>query len=180
VRVTSTHVRLRPPENIPENGPNSVKFVPERLPMGVETKAAVTVAEMSRMVGLSRARFYQLIGSAFPYPIYNVSTRRPFYDEEAQQTCLQVRQRNCGIDGKPILFYCRRSPISMPIRKRTVQVAKPKGNSDLLDGLRSLGLAVVPTQVDGAVKTLFPKGIDGVDPGQVVRSIFIHLKKNGG
>ena len=30
--------------------------------MNVETKAAVTVAEMARMCGLSRARFYQLIG----------------------------------------------------------------------------------------------------------------------
>lgn len=147
--------------------------------MGVETKAAVTVAEMARMLGLSRARFYQLIGSAFPYPVYDVATRRPFYDEEAQQKCLEVRQRNCGIDGKPILFYCRRSPVSMPIRKKTMQVTKTKSSSDLLEGLRSLGLVVAQAQVDAAVKQLFPKGIDGVDPGQVVRSIFIHLQKKG-
>ena len=36
--------------------------------MSVEIKAAVSVAEMARMVGLSRARFYQLVGSAFPHP----------------------------------------------------------------------------------------------------------------
>ena len=138
--------------------------------MSVQTKAAVNVAEMARMVGLSRARFYQLIGSAFPPPIYNVSTRRPFYDEEAQRLCLQVRQRNCGIDGKPIMFYCRRSSVSTPIKKKTVQVTKTKSNSDLLDGLRSLGLVVVQAQVDAAVKQLFPRGIDGVDPGEVVRS----------
>ncbi len=41
-------------------------------------KAAVTISEMARMCSLSRARFYQLIGSAFPFPVYSVSTHRPF------------------------------------------------------------------------------------------------------
>ena len=67
----------------------------------------------------------------------------------------------------------------MPIRKKTMQVTKTKSSSDLLEGLRSLGLVVAQAQVDAAVKQLFPKGIDGVDPGQVVRSIFIHLQKKG-
>ncbi len=31
-------------------------------------KHAVTIAEMARMVGLSRSRFYQLIGKAMPEP----------------------------------------------------------------------------------------------------------------
>src|SRR6478736_5302516 len=82
----------------------------EERQMGVQiqTRAAVTVAEMARMVGLSRARFYQLIGTAFPHPLYDVATRRPVYTEEFQLTCLEVRRRNCGIDGKAILFYVRR------------------------------------------------------------------------
>ena len=63
---------------------------------------------MARMVGLSRSRFHQLIGTTFPWPLYSVSTRRPFYDEELQKCCLEVRRRNCGIDGKPVLFYSRR------------------------------------------------------------------------
>ena len=76
--------------------------------MSVEAKQAVTITEMARMVGLSRARFYQLIGTAFPYPVYNASTRRPFFNEALQKVCLDVRRKNCGIDGKPILFYARR------------------------------------------------------------------------
>ena len=74
--------------------------------MIVETKAAVTVAEMGRMCGLSRARFYQLIGATFPMPVYDVATRRPFYDEEAQKVCLEVRRRNCGIDGRTDFVLC--------------------------------------------------------------------------
>ena len=73
-----------------------------------QPKAVVSVAEMSRMVGLSRARFYQLIGTTFPPPLYTEATRRPFYDEALQSVCLEVRRRNCGVDGKPVLFYARR------------------------------------------------------------------------
>src|SRR4051794_25107506 len=72
------------------------------------TKVAVTVAEMARMVGLSRSRFYQLIGTAFPQPERQPGTGRPIYTEAQQEVCLEVRRRNCGIDGKPILFYARR------------------------------------------------------------------------
>jgi hypothetical protein len=141
--------------------------------MSVETNTAVSVAEMSRMVGLSRARFYQLIGSAFPWPVYDVESRRPFYDEEAQITCLEVRRRNCGIDGRPILFYARHAPRSVP-KKRPANVRKP--NTELLDGLKSLGLAVTSAQVEAGIKSLFPRGIEKVDQGEVIRSVFIHLK----
>src|SRR5262245_11463174 len=75
--------------------------------MSGETKAIVTVTEMPRMVGLSRARFYQLVrAGTFPAPVYQAG--RPVYPEELQGICLEVRRRNCGIDGKPVLFYSRR------------------------------------------------------------------------
>ena len=104
--------------------PRCVEPVSKVCRMSVEfqekTKAVVTVAEMARMLGLSRARFYQLIGTALPYPIFDVRTRRPFYSEEQQRVCLEVRRRNCGIDGKPILFYARRGGApSSPTRKRS-------------------------------------------------------------
>ena len=125
------------------------------------------------MVGLSRARFYQLIGTAFPPPVYNVSTRRPHFDEEMQKTCLEVRRRNCGIDGKPVLFYARHAPKAAP-KKRPPHVRHP--NMELLEGLKSLGLVVTSSQVDAALKTIFPRGIEYVDQGEVIRAVFIHLK----
>ena len=143
--------------------------------MDIFTKNAVSVAEMARMLGLSRARFYQLIGTAFPHPVYNVSTRRPFYDQEAQTLCLEVRRRNCGIDGKPILFYARRPVTITAPKKRMPKVQNP--NVDLLEGLKGLGLVVTSAQVESALKILFPRGIEHVDPAEVVRSVFIHLQK---
>ena len=142
-------------------------------PTNLETKEAVSVAEMARMVGLSRARFYQLIGSAFPYPVYDVYTRRRFFDQEAQRLCLEVRRRNCGVDGKPIMFYCRHAPRPAP-KGRPANVQNL--NTELLDGLKSLGLAVSPGQAVAAIKVLFPMGTAGVEPGEVIRRVFIHLK----
>jgi len=74
----------------------------------VRTKAIVSVAEMARMVGLSRARFYQLIrAGTFPQPLYDLRTRRPNYPEELQRVVIEARRRNCGVDGRPVLFYAR-------------------------------------------------------------------------
>ena len=146
----------------------------------IETKTAVTVAEMARMCGLSRSRFYQLIGTAFPQPERQPKTERPVYTEELQQVCLEVRRRNCGIDGKAILFYGRRLGTA-PIRsKATKPKLEPKGKdlSELLDGLNSLGLTTATgAQVEQVTKQLYPKGTEGMDQGEVLRAVFLHLKR---
>ena len=67
--------------------------------MSDQFKAAVSVSKMAQMVGLGRARFYQLIGSAFPFPVYNVSNHRPIYVEELQKICLEIRRS--GLGGSP-------------------------------------------------------------------------------
>src|SRR5437588_11490898 len=107
-----------------------------------ETKAAVTVAEMARMVGLSRSRFYQLIGTAFPEPERQPGTGRPIYTEELQRVCLEVRRRNCGIDGKPVLFYARRlgTAPSRPKLPKPKPEAKQGDVPALVEGLNALGL----------------------------------------
>lgn len=145
-----------------------------------EQKQAVSISEMARMVGLSRARFYQLIGSTFPYPIYDVTTRRPFYPPDLQAACLEVRRRNFGIDGRPVLFYARRVAISSPVPKRAVK--KPPAvndqHDDLIDGLRALGLTdVTAAQVAAVTKQLYPSGVDGNDEGEVLRSVFLAIKR---
>lgn len=143
-------------------------------------KDAVSIAEMARMVGLSRARFYQLVGSTFPYPIYDVATRRPFYPSDLQAMCLEVRRRNFGIDGKPVLFYARRMVIAPAMPKRAMKKPVVVNNQydDLLDGLRALGLMdVTAAQVGAAVKQLYPSGVNGTDEGEVLRAVFLAIKR---
>jgi hypothetical protein len=142
-----------------------------------KTKVAVTVAEMARMLNLSRQRLHQLIGTAFPYPVYDIKTRRPFYTEELQRVCLEVRRRNCGVDGRPILFYARRGGAPSPA-KRTKKVKQNGAHVAILDAVKSLGLVgATADQVGATIKVLFPRGVEAVDQAQVIRGVFVHLQR---
>lgn len=152
-----------------------------------KTKAAVSVTEMARMVGLSRARFYQLQRSGvFPPPVYDVTTRRPLYTEEQQQTCLEVRRKNRGINGQPLLFYSQRNARSAAAptgqkrnRSRQKTVAKSTGtNARIVEGLKALGLSdPKPAQVEAAVQELFPEGAANVNDSEVIRAVFLYLQR---
>ena len=111
--------------------------------MNDETKSVVSVAEMARMVGLSRQRFYQLMGTTFPFPLYDIATKRPFYPEDLQQVCLEVRKRNCGINGKPVMFYALDTVHETRSQSRDPKrPAKKRQYDGLIDGLAALGLTV--------------------------------------
>jgi hypothetical protein len=149
--------------------------------MSDQTKAVVTVSMMAQMVGLSRARFYQLQkAGVFPPPERDAETGRPFYTEEQQKVCLEVRRRNCGVNGKPVLFYARRAPItSAPARPKKV-TPKPAKNeyADLIDALQGLGLVTVTAaQVGAAMKELYPQSTAGVAEAEVVRAVFLFLRR---
>ena len=145
--------------------------------MSDELRAAVTVAEMARMLNLSRSRLYQLIGTAFPEPRRNV-LGRPYYDAEQQAVCLEVRRRNCGVDGKPILFYAPRGSVPVSVPKKGPKTKQAKPPAEILDGVRALGLTMATAaQVDAAVAQLFPDGVEGVEPGEVIRQVFLSLKR---
>jgi hypothetical protein len=141
-------------------------------------KQAVTVAEMAKLVGLSRARFYQLIGTAFPFPVYAVATKRPYYPAELQQVCLEVRQTNCGIDGKPVLFHRRKKEVA-PVRPKRSSGKKDDGRyKDLLDGLKSLGLAgTTGAEVQKVLKELGMTDSALKDDGKVLRAVFLQIKR---
>jgi hypothetical protein len=146
-------------------------------------KAAVTLAEMARMVGLSPQRFQQLKAEGvFPWPVYDIETRRPAYTEELQRLCLEVRGRNCGINGRPVLFYARRStcpaPPRLAVRRRVGSRASAATGRhvQIVEALKSLGIEATAAQVGAAVEVLYPTGVRGTDEGEVIRRVFLHLR----
>ena len=152
--------------------------------MSVElvTKAAVSVTEMARMVGLSRARFYQLVKKAtFPSADHDLATGRPCYLEEKQRLILEARRRNCGVDGKPILFYCRRNDAGQKRSSPRPTIGKVKEvvkkYMDLIDGLAALNVTATVAQVEPLVKELFPNETDGIDPGEIIRTVFLRIQR---
>jgi hypothetical protein len=146
-----------------------------------ETKAVVTVSEMARMVGLSRARFYQLVeAGVFPPPAYNVSTRRPVYSEQMQRDCLEVRRHRRGVNGQVVLFYSTTRRPKGKARLTAKATLEPKADTydELLDSVQGLGLgAATRDQVTASVRRLFPDGFDRVGRGEVIRAVFLDLRR---
>ena len=120
-------------------------------------KAIVTVAEMSRMVGLSRARFYELMNEGvFPKPSRKPKSKRPFFDQRQQEHCLVIRKSNCGANGRPVLFYGRRLDMinvgNNGMGKRVGRSRQPgrKLTGDPVIGALRRGLEQLGEATDGA------------------------------
>jgi hypothetical protein len=145
-------------------------------------KTGVSVSDMARTVGLSRQRFHQLVkAGVFPQPLRDEESGRPYYDESGQAQCVEVRRRNCGVNGKVVLFYARRLPTA-PAPARAKKPPRPTphdGHSEVLDGVRALGLVqATAAQVSAAVSESFPNGTSGVAVGDVIRAVFLRLRQN--
>ncbi len=142
------------------------------------TKTAVSVTEMATMMGLSRGRLYQLIRKGkLPTPDVEEGSKRPFFNEEKQRQCLEVRRRNCGIDGKPIMFYSRRRDVG--VSRKKVEKTKPavSPHADLIDHLAVMGITASTAQVESVVKELFPTGMAGTPQEEVFRAVFLRIRR---
>ncbi|HXM14706.1 MAG TPA: hypothetical protein VN933_05650, partial [Candidatus Eremiobacteraceae bacterium] len=107
----------------------------------IRTKAIVGVAEMASMLRLSRSRFYQLMGSTFPWPVYHIRTKKPFFPEELQAICRDVVRNNRGFDGRTVLFYRPRSkPIASGVKSRPKGEVETGPIINLIGALKSIGL----------------------------------------
>jgi hypothetical protein len=149
----------------------------------VPLKEIVTVTEMSRMCGLSRARFYQLIHeSVFPTPSRNKQTGRPFFDRAQQEQCLLIRRINKGANGRAVMFYgCRLETRPLPPKRKRLPISKSSKSPprqdlvvrDLRHGLTQLGVASVTEQrVRQALVEAYPDGHRDVESADLLRTVF--------
>jgi len=126
---------------------------------------------MAEMVGLSKSRFHVLMKQGvFPLPVQNESCKRPVFDLKLQQKCLEIRRTGIGENGKPVLFNRK--------RRKGRQVSKPVGNehAEIVEALKSLGLAAPAEAVAEALRQLYPGGFSQVDQGEVIRQVFLRLQ----
>jgi hypothetical protein len=130
---------------------------------------------MSSMVGLSKSRFYALIQAGiFPAPVRHASCKRPVFDLELQQKCLDIRRTGIGANGQPVLFNRKQKATA---KRPRPSVQRPTNDhADLIEALKSLGLTTTPGAVEEALAKLFPGGCDGIDQGEVIRRVFLQLQ----
>ena len=140
-------------------------------------KAFVSVVQMAEMLDLSKSRFYTLIQAGiFPQPVRHESCKRPVFDADSQQKCLDIRQSGIGHNGNPVLFNRKRRK-SAPPKARQDQQPITEEQSELVEALKSLGLTVSGEEVQAVVREQYPDGWKGIDQGEVVRRVFLKLRE---
>ncbi|AQQ70739.1 hypothetical protein SMSP2_01100 [Limihaloglobus sulfuriphilus] len=137
-------------------------------------KPVISVSDACKLVGLSRARFYQLLEEGiFPQPLYHIKTKRPYYDKNLQIKLLEIREEGIGNNGDIIIFYS-------PRKKKNRQNKKSKKEHSVLDDyaetLSSMGIFCNSKELSAALKKLFPDGVGGVEEGIIIRELFRYFK----
>lgn len=136
---------------------------------------AMSIAETARLIKMSRSRFHQLIGTVFPQPKRDANGR-PYFDREQQMLVVEIRRRNTGINGQPILFRATGSRTSSAPRRPKATSKPGQDHTPLLVAVRSLGLTqATKKDVDECVTSLFPD--DKLpEEGDLIRRVFLSLK----
>lgn len=146
--------------------------------MNEALKDIVSITEHCRDLGLSRSRYYQLVRlGVFLPPVYDIQTKQPCMPLEIQSKNLEARRRNCGVNGKPILFYAK--TVGVPTSPTKACSAAPKVDAkiqELVESLGALNLHVSSAQVQEAVKEVFRDGIKEID-GETIKRLFIHIRQ---
>lgn len=136
-------------------------------------KSICSVTELSRKLGLSRARFYQLQkAGVFPEPVYCLYTKRPFYPIDLQEICLGIRRTGIGHNGRPIIFYS----------KRDIGIQKSNGGQEqkykeISEALEHTGLKVSPLNTRKAIVDLYPENWQKLEiDGKVIAEVFRYFQ----
>ena len=133
------------------------------------------------MVGLSRARFYQLLGTAFPLPpLRRGDPKRPYYPPELQQVCLDVRQTKLRhrrqADPVPPAGKGGRTRETEAVEAESRPTTAATGTC--WTGCGRWGMAgVTAAEVEKALKELHVSDSALKDKGEVLRAVFLHLKR---
>lgn len=138
-----------------------------------EFRDAMNVSEVARLIQMSRSRFTQLVGTVFPEPKRD-EHGRPFFDREQQMLVVEIRRRNVGMNGKPILFRATGKRTSTPSRLKTSK--QTEDHTELLNAVRSLGLTEATRKdVAESVASIHANGQrpEGAD---LIRRVFLSLK----
>ena len=142
-------------------------------------KAFISVIEMAEMIGLSKSRFHALVRTGvFPKPIRHKSCKRPVFDLDSQQKCLEIRHTGIGNSGQPVLFNRMRAT-RKPRKQRQSQqpiLGPRQDHVELVEALRSLGMVTTNDAVAKAVTEIYPNGEEQIDQGEKIRRVFLLLR----
>jgi len=161
--------------------PAIVQQMKEIYPMPAQqTPAAITVSQMAEMCEVSRSRWYELVDAGvFPAPVVLLSIKRPVYDRNLIQKCLEIKETGISLGGWPVVWNRKRTKTS-PTKQKATPPAKGRTADPLIepifDAVKALGLTTTMQAVTDAVAANYPTGIADQGQGDVIRKTFLYLQ----
>lgn len=129
----------------------------------------ISVVELCEFLGLSLSRFYKLLKQgSFPEPLRNPSNKRPYWNAVMIAECQEIIRTRVGKNGLPVSFN-RKPGQAKP------KTSKGRKHEDLSAALSSLGVQATAAQVEAALKQI----PDGLAEGELIKALFLALKKAG-
>jgi len=143
------------------------------MPEPVFHPRPMTATELGGLIGLSRARIYQLCRAGrFPKPSKGAFTSRTYFSAEAVQTVLKIKAEGIALDCRPIVF----NKITSPRKKNSPKAQTQSAPNPILDYLEGLGLSVTAGQLDCVLTELFPDGWQSHPQEEVVQKAYQRLQ----
>src|SRR5437764_3809063 len=97
-------------------------------------KAVVSVAQMCRLLRMSRSQFYWHVKKGtFHAPQYLASNKRPYFTASMVEDNLRVRESGIGINNEYVIFY-ERQAVERKAAEKKIKVNYPA----LIEGLKAL------------------------------------------
>jgi hypothetical protein len=147
----------------------------ERISSKSSPKAVCSVSYLAQILGLSRSRLYQLIDAGiFPPPLYDLRSKRPFYDLPLQERCREIRNSGIAFNNNYVLFYSSRKQKATPVSK--LSLSQNEHIQEIREALEQMGLEASRKQISDAIAIVFPEGIGNQDTGLILRELFRHFK----
>ena len=142
----------------------------------IRIRSAMSVSSLCRLLKMSRSQFYLHVSrGTFHTPLRLTTTGRPYFTASMAEEIITARETGIGCNGEYVLFYERLSQSPKPSKK------KPSPNhAELIESLEELGLRDLTNEkVEAALASTFPGGVVEEEPGNVLRRLFVTLKRSG-
>ena len=141
----------------------------------------VSINQMCSLMSISRSRYYQILSEGLIHPPVYSDSNRPYFTRELALQNLAVKRNNIGVNKKICIFYNCAPAISSAKNKTIKKENKKKttdNHTDIIEGLSCLGLdEIKSSQVESALKKLFPNGTENVEDGEILRQVFCLIKE---
>ncbi len=127
----------------------------------------ISVKLMAKKLLFSRSHFYALIKKQiFPRP--SMVNGRPMYLPDGQKACLEIRRTGVAASGAYVYF-------NEKLSKGTAKKPTKKFDS-LIESLQGLGLEANASQIEAAVKDLYPNEKPDLESPNVIKAVFLRLR----